>query len=139
MLGDILVNRFRLEERLGGGAQGEIYRARDLELSRSVAVKIPNEKVDENFVNTFKREAKLLVKFEHANVVTLHDYYDPPGGMPFLVMEYLQGQPLDVRLKDKERPLDPTAVAQLCRTNLWSACKKPTKPDWSIATSNRAT
>lgn len=105
MLGDILVNRFRLEERLGGGAQGEIYRARDLELSRSVAVKIPNEKVDENFVNTFKREAKLLVKFEHANVVTLHDYYDPPGGMPFLVMEYLQGQPLDVRLKDKERPL----------------------------------
>ena len=105
MLGDILVNRFRLEERLGGGAQGEIYRARDLELSRSVAVKIPNEKVDENFVNTFKREAKLLVKFEHANVVTLHDYYDPPDGMPFLVMEYLQGQPLDVRLKDKERPL----------------------------------
>ncbi len=110
MIGDVLVNRFRLEERLGGGAQGEIYRARDLQLSRWVAIKMPTNKVDEDFVANFKREAKLLVKFEHANVVTLHDFYDPDDGMPFLVMEYLQGQPLDARLKDKSRPLTRTQL-----------------------------
>ncbi len=112
MIGEILVGRFRLEERLGGGAQGEIYRARDLELSRWVAIKIPNERVNEDFVNTFKREAKLLVKFEHDNVVTLHDYYEPEDGMPFLVMEYLKGEPLDLRLLNLENPL---SREQLCQ------------------------
>ncbi len=105
MIGEILVGRFRLEERLGGGAQGEIYKARDLELSRWVAIKIPKEDDNDDFIATFKREAKLLVKFEHDNVVTLHDYYEPDEGMPFLVMEYLKGDPLDVRLLDLDNPL----------------------------------
>jgi len=115
MIGDILVGRFRLEERLGGGAQGEIYRARDLDLSRWVAIKIPNDNVGDDYVKTFKREAKLLVKFEHANVVTLHDFYDPPEGMPFLVMEYLQGQPLDERLKQTDRPLTRTQLREFAK------------------------
>lgn len=105
MIGETLVDRFKLEKRLGSGAQGEVYLARDLHLSRSVAIKIPPKTVDEDYLVSFKREAKLLVKFEHANVVTLYDFYETDEGLPFLVMEYLSGQPLDERMRDTKNPL----------------------------------
>ncbi|HET9321293.1 MAG TPA: protein kinase, partial [Bryobacteraceae bacterium] len=70
---------------IGAGGMGEVYKARDTRLDRIVAIKISNEKFSERF----EREARAVAALNHSHICTLHDV-----GPDYLVMEYIEGQPL---------------------------------------------
>jgi serine/threonine protein kinase len=70
---------------IGAGGMGEVYKARDPRLNRTVAIKVSNEQFSERF----EREAHAVAALNHSNVCTLHDV-----GPNYLVMEYIEGMPL---------------------------------------------
>ncbi|MBV8891872.1 MAG: protein kinase, partial [Acidobacteria bacterium] len=100
-----LAGRFRLECRIGQGGMGLVYEASDLQLQRNVAVKLVLEDriKDSAAVDRFRREAHILARFQHPNVVTLFDAGVTKGGQPFLVMERLQGRTLRQQLNDRTK------------------------------------
>ncbi|MFI6981809.1 protein kinase [Embleya sp. NPDC050154] len=111
--GTVLGGRYALAELLGGGAMGEVWRAEDRVLERSVAVKIllPSLLADAKFAERFRREAKVLAALDHPGIVDVHDYGES-GSDPrvaYIVMELVGGRPLDVVLADsdaEEMPVD---------------------------------
>jgi serine/threonine protein kinase/tetratricopeptide (TPR) repeat protein len=96
-IGRRLDGRFELVRRLGQGAMGSVYLARQLQLDRPVAVKIlrPDLPVDARARRRLHREARLIGRISHPNVVQVHDYGQTSGGAPYLVMEYVRGETPD--------------------------------------------
>jgi Tol biopolymer transport system component/predicted Ser/Thr protein kinase len=90
---------------LGAGGMGEVYKARDTRLDRSVAVKIlpPALAADPQFRERFDREARAISHLTHTNICTLYDVGDHDG-TAFLVMELLEGQTLGERLESGPLP-----------------------------------
>src|SRR5262245_47799373 len=92
---------------LRSGGMGEIYRARDRRLDRTVAVKVLPEHLasDPEFNQRFHREARAISQLTHPNICTLHDVGEHDGTL-FLVMEFLDGETLADRLAraTDERP-----------------------------------
>ncbi|MEZ5966176.1 MAG: serine/threonine-protein kinase [Planctomycetota bacterium] len=103
--GRVLAGRYRLDERLGAGAMGIVYRAFDTELARAVAVKVLRPELfgGPDAEKRFLREAEVLAALHHPNVVAVYDRGCTPDGVSFLVMELLTGQPLVVLLDEYER------------------------------------
>ncbi len=92
---------------LGAGGMGEVYRARDTRLDRTVAIKLlPSEVVDASGrrVERFRLEARAIARISHPNICTLHDVGED-GSAIFLVMEYVEGATLARRLEDGPLPL----------------------------------
>jgi eukaryotic-like serine/threonine-protein kinase len=81
---------YEIVSRLGAGGMGEVYRARDTRLGRTVAIKVVNAE----FTKRFEREAKAISALNHPHICTLHDVGEHEGA-PYLVMEYVEGQPLN--------------------------------------------
>jgi eukaryotic-like serine/threonine-protein kinase len=94
-----LVGRYRCEEYLGGG-MADVYRARDTELPRDVAIKIlkPANQRDADVRAAFLDEVHLASLCSHENIVTTYDKGDFEG-LPFIVMEFLRGESLDDLIK----------------------------------------
>jgi serine/threonine protein kinase/Tol biopolymer transport system component len=90
---------------LGAGGMGEVYRARDTRLDRTVAIKIlpPHFADDLNRRQRFEREAKVVSSLNHPNICTLHDV-GQQDGVDFIVMEYLEGESLAARLEKGPLP-----------------------------------
>jgi serine/threonine-protein kinase len=97
----VLGGRYRLEEKIAEGGFGVVYRATQLQLSRTVAVKIVSTKHE-----SAVQEAATLAKLVHANIVTVYDYGETEDGELFIVMEYLEGRLLDEVVHDGPLPLD---------------------------------
>lgn len=103
---------------IGGGGMGEVYRARDIRLDRSVAIKIlpPALATDPQLRDRFEREARAMSSLNHPHICTLFDV-GQQDGVDFLVLEYLEGETLAERLK-RARRLDPAdalkIAADLC-------------------------
>ena len=78
---------------LGAGGMGEVYRARDTRLDRTVAIKVLPSHLSANseLKLRLEREAKAISALQHPNICTLHDI-GSQDGVDFLVMEYLEGQ-----------------------------------------------
>ena len=99
---------------IGAGGMGEVYKARDTRLDRTVAIKILPEALagDPQFRDRFDREARTISQLTHPHICTLYDvgHQDPSTGsgqaVDFLVMEYLEGESLSDRLKKGPLPLD---------------------------------
>jgi len=95
------IGRYELLEELGRGAMGAVFKARDPNLGRAVAVKViltanltPQALAE--YKKRFYREAEAAGRMTHPGVVTIHDMgEDPTSGQPYLVMEYIEGVPLD--------------------------------------------
>ncbi len=98
---------------LGAGGMGEVYTARDTRLDRTVAIKVlpANVADDQQFRDRFEREAKTIAALTHPHICTLHDVGVTGNDHPFLVMELLQGETLQLRLA--RGPLDASLVVDL--------------------------
>jgi serine/threonine protein kinase len=85
---------------LGAGGMGEVYRARDTRLDRTVAVKVLNSQLVGNVElrGRFEREAKIISQLQHPHICVLYDV-GSEGSTEFLVMEFLEGESLSDRLK----------------------------------------
>jgi serine/threonine protein kinase/Tol biopolymer transport system component len=92
---------------LGKGGMGEVYRARDLKLKREVAIKIlPDEfSHDADRVSRFQREAEVLASLNHPNIAAIYDLEEAKGNS-FLVLELVEGETLQERLKRGPIPID---------------------------------
>jgi eukaryotic-like serine/threonine-protein kinase len=92
---------------LGTGGMGEVYKARDTRLDRTVAIKILPEALaaDPQFRERFDREARTISHLDHPHICALHDVGEQDG-TSFLVMQYLEGETLEARLKKGALPLD---------------------------------
>src|ERR1700736_2268469 len=84
---------------IGAGGMGEVYRARDTRLERTVAIKVLNSSVvtSPELKQRFEREARTISRLNHPHICTLHDV-GHQDGTDFLVMEYLEGETLAQRL-----------------------------------------
>ena len=100
---------YEIQSPLGAGGMGEVYRARDTRLDRTVAVKILPPHLSSNLDarQRFEREARAISSLNHPNICTLHDV-GHQDGTDFLVMEYLEGETLADRLT--KGPLPPEQV-----------------------------
>ena len=98
---------YRIEEKIGEGGMGVVYRALDTRLDREVALKMlaPDMAGDRKFRERFDREAKVISRLDHPNICALHDV-GKHEGVHFLVMQYLKGETLAKRLKRGPLPLD---------------------------------
>ena len=98
---------YEIQSAIGAGGMGEVYKARDTRLDRTVAIKILPEALaaDPQFRDRFDREARTISSLNHPHICTLHDI-GTQDGIDFLVMEYLDGETLAHRLEKGALPLD---------------------------------
>src|SRR5438093_8200005 len=91
---------------LGAGGMGEVYKARDTRLDRTVAIKVlaPSLATDVEFRARFDREARAISQLDHPHICTLYDVGQHEG-MAYLVMQYLEGETLASRLERGALPL----------------------------------
>jgi serine/threonine protein kinase len=95
--------RYEVIDELGRGAMGVVYRARDTEIGRIVAIKViltANASPQDiaKYKQRFRREAQAAGRLSHPGIVTIHDIAEDDAGQPYLVMEYIEGQPLNALL-----------------------------------------
>jgi serine/threonine protein kinase len=92
---------------LGAGGMGEVYRARDARLDRTVAIKVLPDTLaaDPHFRERFDREARAVAALNHPHICTLYDI-GVQDGASFLVMEYVEGETLAARLERGAMPVD---------------------------------
>jgi serine/threonine-protein kinase len=101
------LSRYEILDRLGEGATAVVYRARDRELNRPVAVKILRASAGWNAVmrERFRREAQTAARISHPNVVAIHDVGEEEGQL-YLVMELIEGRPLGALLAERSGDLE---------------------------------
>ena len=94
--GRTIADKFVIESLLGQGAMGAVYRARQVALEKTVAIKVLHRDLieDPQFAARFHREAKAASRLDHPNSVRVIDYGEEPDGLLYIAMEYLAGQDL---------------------------------------------
>jgi tRNA A-37 threonylcarbamoyl transferase component Bud32 len=110
----IVDRKFRIDERIGRGGMGAIYRARDMRLDRDVAIKIVRPELlnDAEARKRFRREAQLVARLQHPSIVSIFDYGTFPDGGAYLVMELVRGEDLR-RVLNREGHLPPSRAARI--------------------------
>jgi len=110
VVGDVLAGKYEIKAILGAGGMGTVYRARQLDLGRDVAIKVPMPQALEipGFLARFSREARLVAKLVHDNIVQVYEYQESQDNV-YIVMEFVEGQdlkamlgkpPADLKVKD---------------------------------------
>lgn len=109
LVGQTLNHRYLLEGLIGAGGMGAVYKARDLHTDGQVAVKVLHRELanDADVFGRFRAEAAIVDRLQHRNITRVRDFHDPfaPHGdrsqPPYIVQEYLDGQNLQQRLKQR--------------------------------------
>jgi tRNA A-37 threonylcarbamoyl transferase component Bud32 len=113
-LGTVIAG-YRIEERIGRGGMGVVYRAEHLNLRRRAAIKIiaPDLAESEGFRERFTREARIAAALQHPNIVTVYDAGEVDG-LLYLAMQYIEGDDLAAMLR-REGRLRPYRAVDVCR------------------------
>jgi serine/threonine protein kinase len=95
-LGRTLDGKYRIEQRIGRGGSGTVYRARHLLIHRTVAVKVLSLDLvsDDDALARFRREAAMAGRLKHFNIVSVTDFGLTPDGVAYLVMDFIEGRSL---------------------------------------------
>ena len=144
-IGSLLAGRYEITAPIAIGGMGEVWKARDQVLDRIVAAKVLKSEYtgDPSFLARFRNEARHTAALTHPNIASVYDYgetVDDTGTqqLAFLVMEFVEGQPLVTILHDEgaaARRLD----AARARASPPTGCRPRTGPASCTATSSRAT
>jgi serine/threonine-protein kinase len=113
MVGEVLSDRYELEELVGTGGMSSVYRAHDRLLDRKVALKVLHEQYteDADYVERFRREARAVAALSHPNIVTVIDRGEHENRQ-FIVFEYVEGENLK-RLIERRGPAPVTTALEL--------------------------
>ena len=132
-----VVGRFQLLDRVGQGSFGTVWRARDTQLDRFVAVKIPHHHAIESVQDTdrLEREARVAAQLRHPGIVRLYEILTVDD-LPVLVSDFIEGITLKERLQIRRLTFRETADWSRRSPMLWTTL---TNAGWSIATSSRPT
>src|SRR5262249_55412629 len=103
---------YRIESKLGEGGMGEVFRAVDTRLGRTVAIKTTREQ----FSARFEREARAIASLNHPNICTLYDV-----GPNYLVMELVEGETIAARLKSGPLPVKTALLYASENSGIWCA------------------
>lgn len=107
--GSLFAGRFRIIEKIGQGGMGAVYKAIHVEIDRPCAIKLLAQNIanSQDAVARFKREARLASKIDNPHAVIIYDFGQAQGGMLYLAMEYIDGEPLaKVIAREAPLPLD---------------------------------
>lgn len=121
MIGSILDERWIIEDKIGEGGMGAVYRAQQVSVNRKVAIKTMHSKLADgegkNYLERFLSEANLASKINHPHLVSIHDFGQTPNGVLYIVMEYLDGLSLADVLQQTQLNLHQalTIAIQLCQ------------------------
>lgn len=111
----MLAERYELLDKIGDGGMAVVYRSRDRLLNRHVAVKIlkPEFTKDPKFIESFRRESQAAASLSHPNIVNVYDV-GKEGGIHYIVMELIEGQPLSDRIKEEGaiKPWEAVSIAK---------------------------
>ena len=117
--GQILGQRYEILQILGEGGMGAVYKARDIELNRMVALKVirPELAGSQAIIDRFKQELLLATQVTHKNVIRIYDLSEAEG-MKFITMEFVEGEDLRSLMQQKQKLSPAEAVEimlQVCR------------------------
>jgi serine/threonine protein kinase len=114
----LLGGRYRLEAKLGSGGMGVVFRATDLTMKRSVAVKlirgVDGVALDEEVAGRFLREAKNTARVQHENIIEVYDLGRSDQGDMFFVMELLEGESLSTKIR-RDGKMPPAVAVNIAR------------------------
>jgi serine/threonine protein kinase len=113
-LGMTLADRYLIKRRIGSGAMGAVYEAEHEILGRTVAVKILHRRLgdDGDLMKRFMNEARAVGGIRHPNVVESYDVAVTPDGLPFLVLEYIDGHSLSREIRESG-PMSPERAVRV--------------------------
>ncbi|MEZ4364799.1 MAG: serine/threonine-protein kinase [Kofleriaceae bacterium] len=112
LLGKVLGERFLVQEKLGDGTSGTIYRAEHVTLRRRVAIKVLHHELsrDDLALERFRREATSVGELDNEHIVEIHDFGRAPDGRLYLAMELLEGETLDLVIaRERQLPFEQVA------------------------------
>jgi len=107
--GTIISSRYRISSLIGEGGMGSVYEGKHIHLGKRVAIKVLNKDISENseVIERFTREARIAGTFGQLNVCEVTDFGLTDDGLPFFVMEYLEGESLsEILNREKRLPVD---------------------------------
>lgn len=117
--GDLFARKYEIKGHIGQGGMGVVYKALDLVLGRTVAIKFLKGKsgISQLEMSRFQQEAKAIASLNHTNIIRVHDMSVTDEGDPFFVLEYLEGHALSSEIRGKKQlPLDRvfSIISQVC-------------------------
>lgn len=116
LIGKQFNNIYQIEEKIGVGGMGAVFRATNLQSDEVVAIKVifPELATNTTFIKRFEREAKVCWMLSHPNIVKVYEFGLTENNMLFMVMEYIEGTPLDDYLEGI-LPLSPTQCFEIIK------------------------
>ncbi len=119
LVGRTIAGKYVVEDLIGSGAMGAVFRARQVALDKTVAIKVMRSETadDPAFAARFHREAKAASRLNHPNSIQILDFGAEPDGLLYIAMEYLNGRSLHTVLRE-DWPLAPARVADILMQTL---------------------
>jgi serine/threonine-protein kinase len=113
LIGRTVAGKFRIDAHVGRGAMGTVYKATQLNLQKTIAIKVlnPNRPADGAYASRFKREAKAASRLDHPNSLRVIDFGEDEG-LLYIAMEFLQGKDLLKTLRE-EYPLSRARIVSI--------------------------
>ena len=111
-VGKVIDGRYEIQQRVGEGGMGVVYKARQMSIDRVIALKMLNQQMqgDQQWVQRFYNEAKACSRLQHPNTIRMFDFGQTPDGRLFMTMEFLDG--ISLRDATSKGPLAPQRVVK---------------------------